>query len=53
MTGKYQISYTPAAYADLGDIYSYIAFTLQEKRIASGLIRRIRQEISSLRTRTL
>ena len=47
---QYQISYTPAAYADLGDIYSYIAFTLQEKRIASGLIRRIRQEISSLRT---
>lgn len=50
MTGKYQISYTPAAYADLGDIYSYIASALQEKRIASGLIRRIRQEISSLRT---
>lgn len=50
MTGKYRISYTPAAYADLGDIYSYIAFALKEKRIASNLVRRIRQEISSLRT---
>jgi len=49
MTGKYQISYTPEAYTDLGDIYSYIAFTLQERRVASDLVRRIRQEISSLR----
>ena len=48
MTQKYRISYTPEAYSDLGDIYSYIAFVLQEKKTASGLIKRIRKEIASL-----
>lgn len=50
MTGNYQIFYTPEAYTDLKAIYSYIAFTLQEKRIASNQIKRIRAQISSLRT---
>lgn len=50
MSGKYQISYTPEAYSDLADIYSYIAFALQEKRIAASQIKRIQKEISSLRT---
>lgn len=50
MTSRYQISYTPESYIDLRDIYSYIAFTLQEKRIASNQLKRIRKEISSLRT---
>lgn len=45
MTGKYQISYTPEAYTDLGDIYSYIALTLQERRVASDLVRRIRRDL--------
>ena len=48
MTGKFRISYTPEAYSDLGDIYSYIALVLQEKGTASGLIKRIRKEIASL-----
>lgn len=48
MKDRYAISYTPEAYHDLGDIYSYIAFTLQEKRTASGLIKRIRKEAASL-----
>lgn len=34
MTEKYRISYTPEAYRDLADIYSYIAFTLKEKHTA-------------------
>ena len=48
MTRKYRVSYAPEAYNDLGDIYSYIAFVLQEKRITSGLIKRIRKEVASL-----
>lgn len=50
MTEKYRISYAPEAYRDLADIYSYIAFTLKEKHTASNHLKRIRQEISSLRT---
>lgn len=49
MTRNYQITYTPEAYTDLKAIYSYIAFSLQEKRIASKQIKRIRAQISSLR----
>lgn len=48
MTERYRITYTPEAYNDLGDIYSYIAFTLREKGTASGLVKRIRKEIASL-----
>ncbi len=48
MSAKYSVSYTPEAYNDLGDIYSYIAFVLQEKGTATGLIKRIRKEIASL-----
>ena len=50
MTGQYRISYTQDAYGDLEDIYSYLAFTRREKGTASGLVRRIREEISSLRS---
>lgn len=50
MTGEYRVFYAPKAYSDLADIYSYIAFTLKEKRIASKQIRRIRKEVSSLCT---
>lgn len=50
MTEKYRLSYAPEAYRDLEDIYSYIAFTLREKYTASNHLKRIRQEISSLRT---
>lgn len=50
MTGQYQVLYTPEAYSDLADIYSYLAFSLKEKRVASGQIERIRKEISSLHT---
>lgn len=49
MTEKYRIAYSPEAYRDLADVYSYIAFTLKEKRVASNHVRRIRQEVSSLR----
>lgn len=48
MTVKYRIAYTPEAYSDLSDIYSYIAFVLREKGTASSLIKRIRKEITSL-----
>ena len=48
MTGQYQVFYAPEAYSDLSDIYSYLAFTLKEKRVASGQIKRIRKEVSSL-----
>ena len=48
MSERYSVSYTPEAYDDLGDIYSYIAFVLREKGTASRLVRRIRKEISSL-----
>lgn len=48
MTEPYQVSYAPAAYRDLGDIYAYIAVTLREKRTAAGLVRRIQKEILSL-----
>lgn len=50
MTEKYRVSYAPEAYRDLADIYSYIAFTLRERHTASNHLKRIRQEISSLRT---
>lgn len=46
----YRIAYAPEAYRDLADVYSYIAFTLKEKRVASNHLRRIRAEISSLCT---
>lgn len=50
MTEKYRVVYSPEAYRDLADVYSYIAYTLKEKRTASNHLNRIRQEISSLRT---
>ena len=48
MSEGYTVSYTPEAYKDLGDIYSYISSVLQEKGTASSLIRRLRKEIASL-----
>lgn len=48
MSERYTISYTPEAYKDLGNIYSYISYVLQEKGTASGLIGLLRKEISSL-----
>lgn len=48
MSERYSVSYTPEAYDDLGNIYSYIAVVLREKGTASKLVRRIRKEISSL-----
>lgn len=48
MSKQYSVSYTPEAYHDLGDIYSYIAFVLKEKGTASNLVKRIRKEIASL-----
>ncbi len=48
MSEAFRVSYAPAAYRDLGDIYAYVAFTLREKRTAAGLVRRIQTEILSL-----
>ena len=48
MSKQYSVLYTPEAYHDLGDIYSYIAFVLKEKGTASNLVKRIRKEIASL-----
>ena len=54
MSKQYSVSYTPEAYHDLGDIYSYIAFVLKEKGTASNLVKRIRKESFSGRiSRTL
>lgn len=50
MTEGYHVSYAPKAYHDLGDIFSYLAFTLHEKQTASNLIKRIQREIASLNT---
>lgn len=48
MSEQYTIFYTPEAYKDLGDIYSYISYVLKEKGTASALVGRLRKEISSL-----
>ena len=53
MSERYSVSYTPEAYDDLGDIYSYIAFVLREKGTASRLVRRIRNPYQLLETRKL
>jgi toxin ParE1/3/4 len=48
MKESYPVSYSPAAKEDLKSIYSYIAYELKEKRIATNQINRIRKEIKSL-----
>ncbi len=48
MTGTYRIAYSPAAKDDLKDIYSYIAFQLQERQTARNQTNRIRNAIRSL-----
>ncbi|MEY8420580.1 type II toxin-antitoxin system RelE/ParE family toxin [Oscillospiraceae bacterium 44-5] len=45
---KYTVYYSPAAKDDLKSVYSYIAFTLLEKKTAADQTNRIRKEIRSL-----
>lgn len=47
---KYVVTVSSDAMEDLRDIYSYIAFTLQAKKAASGQLNRIRKVIYSLET---
>jgi len=45
---KYTVYYSPVAKDDLKSVYSYIAYTLLEKKTAADQTNRIRQEIRSL-----
>ena len=47
---SYRVQYSEEAFQDLRDIYEYIAFEIQEPRIASAQINRIRETVDSLRT---
>ena len=50
MSGKkYAVAYTPEASEDLDDIYSYIAFSLRERKIAARITNEIRKEIRDLK----
>ena len=49
MSGKqYSVAYAPEARDDLDEIYSYIAFSLQERQVAKNLTERIRKEIRAI-----
>lgn len=49
MSGKkYSVAYAPEARDDLDEIYSYIAFSLQERQVAKNLTERIRREIREI-----
>ena len=45
----YTLHYTPEAIDDLRDIYSYIAYHLQEKGTAQDQVRRIQAEIKKIK----
>ena len=45
----YTLHYTPEAIDDLRDIYSYIAYHLQEKRTAQDQVSRIQAEIKKIK----
>ncbi len=45
---KYAVYYSPVAKDDLKSVYTYIAYTLLEKKIAADQTDRIRKEIRSL-----
>lgn len=45
---KYTVYYSPVAKDDLKSVYTYIAYTLLEKKIAADQTDRIRKEIRSL-----
>lgn len=46
----YTLHYTPEALDDLRDIFSYIAYHLQEKRTAHDQLSRIKAEIKKLKS---
>lgn len=48
MRKKHQVFYTPQAYSDLKDIYSYIALDLQSEQNAKGQVNSIRKAIKKL-----
>lgn len=48
MKGPFEIRYTTRATSDLKDLYTYLAFSRNEKVIARKLLDRIRKEIRSL-----
>lgn len=50
MKEPFVIRYTTRARSDLKDLYTYIAFSRNEKEIAGRLLDRIRKEIRSLDT---
>ena len=45
---NYKIIWSPKAYDDLQNIYTYIAYHLKEKHIANNLIKKILNSISNL-----
>ena len=45
---NYQIIWSPKAYKDLQNIYTYITQNLKEKNIANNLIKKLLNSISSL-----
>ena len=49
MSKPYRLPYTPEFFDDLRDIYSYIAYHLQEKRPAQNQIGQNKAEIEELR----
>ncbi len=48
MNRKYKITWSPNAYKDLQNIYSYIKYFLKEKNIANKIVQKILYSISSL-----
>ena len=48
MNRKYKIIWSPNAYKDLQNIYSYIKYCLKEKNIANKTVQKILYSISSL-----
>lgn len=45
---NYKIIWSPKAYDDLQNIYTYIAYHLKEKHVANNLIKKILNSISNL-----
>lgn len=48
MTNKYNITWSPKAYRDLENIYTYIKYYLKEKSTADNVVKKILNSISNL-----